>query len=195
MLSITKPNLLAAGAASRHPAAGLCAPVGAQQQQRGRRGVAVQASALGADAHRRRQHFVPRAKPGETAEQALERRLRESERVEERVTYIRSQAQWEQELAKVGGRSGRGGAQRYSPERCLSRKHSPLCLSPPLLHARLRPPAQAGDKLVVLEIQSEELCQTGIEEEAELQWKADKKAAMAPCMCAPGCSGSARSRK
>jgi hypothetical protein len=40
---------------------------------------------------------------------------------------------------------------------------------------------QAGDKLVVLEVQSDVLCQTGFEEEAELQWKADQKAALAPC--------------
>ena len=42
-------------------------------------------------------------------------------------------------------------------------------------------PVQAGDKLVVLEVQSDVLCQTGFEEEAELQWKADQKAALAPC--------------
>lgn len=41
-------------------------------------------------------------------------------------------------------------------------------------------PLQAGDKLVVLEIQSEEQCQTGYPE-AELQWKADKSAAMERC--------------
>jgi hypothetical protein len=38
----------------------------------------------------------------------------------------------------------------------------------------------AGDKLVVLEVESEYLCQSGFEE-AEFQWKVDKEASMAPC--------------
>ena len=40
---------------------------------------------------------------------------------------------------------------------------------------------QAGSGLVVVEAESEEICQTGFEEEAELQWKGEKEAAMAPC--------------
>jgi len=35
--------------------------------------------------------------------------------------------------------------------------------------------------LVVLEVQSQSVCQSGFDEEPELQWKADQKAAMAPC--------------
>ncbi|KAI7837317.1 hypothetical protein COHA_008832 [Chlorella ohadii] len=41
--------------------------------------------------------------------------------------------------------------------------------------------AKAGDKLVVLEIQSQIVCQSGFEEEPELQWKEDRKRAMEPC--------------
>ncbi|GAB4820580.1 hypothetical protein N2152v2_007626 [Parachlorella kessleri] len=41
--------------------------------------------------------------------------------------------------------------------------------------------AKAGSKLVVLEIQSQSVCQTGWEEEPELQWKADQRAALEPC--------------
>jgi hypothetical protein len=33
----------------------------------------------------------------------------------------------------------------------------------------------------VLEVRSEEVCQTGFDEEAELQWKADQRAALEPC--------------
>jgi hypothetical protein len=43
-----------------------------------------------------------RAKPGETPEQALERRIRESAQVEERVIHITTQAEWDREVAKVG---------------------------------------------------------------------------------------------
>jgi hypothetical protein len=39
----------------------------------------------------------------------------------------------------------------------------------------------AGNNLVVLEVESEHVCQSGFESEAELQWKADKEAAMEPC--------------
>ena len=87
----------------------------------------------------RRVHASASLRPGETPEQALERRKRESERVEERVAYVHNFEEWEQELAK------------------------------------------AEDRLVVLEVHSEEICQTGFEEEAELQWKDDKLAALEPC--------------
>ena len=40
--------------------------------------------------------------PGETPEQALERRIRESAQVEERVIHITTQAEWDREVAKVG---------------------------------------------------------------------------------------------
>lgn len=43
------------------------------------------------------------------------------------------------------------------------------------------PLLQAGTGLVVLEAESMEVCQTGFEEEAELQWKEDQVAALAPC--------------
>ena len=78
-------------------------------------------------------------RPGETAEQALERRKRESDRVDERVSYISSIKEWETELAK------------------------------------------AGDNLMVVEVHSEEVCQTGFDEEVELQWKLDQDKALEPC--------------
>lgn len=56
-----------------------------QQQQQARRSVAA------------------RVKEGETAEQAMERRLRESAQVDERVVYIFNEQDWEKELAKVRG--------------------------------------------------------------------------------------------
>lgn len=42
-------------------------------------------------------------------------------------------------------------------------------------------PPQASDKLVVLEVQSQLVCQTGFDEEPELHWEADRRAAMEPC--------------
>jgi hypothetical protein len=35
--------------------------------------------------------------------------------------------------------------------------------------------------LVVVEVESDSLCQTGYEEEAEIQYKVDQEAALAPC--------------
>lgn len=69
----------------------------------------------------------------------MQRRLRESQRVEERVQYIYTKEDWERQMEK------------------------------------------AGDSLVVLEVESQDLCQTGFEEEAELQWKEDREAALRPC--------------
>ena len=40
---------------------------------------------------------------------------------------------------------------------------------------------QAGKKLVVLEVDSLDVCQTGLKEEAELHWKVDKQNAAGPC--------------
>jgi hypothetical protein len=76
----------------------------------------------------------------ETPEQAYERRVRESERVEERVRFVNSIPELKSELEK------------------------------------------AGDRLVVIEIESQNVCQTGWEEEAELQWKDDQKKALEPCL-------------
>lgn len=39
---------------------------------------------------------------------------------------------------------------------------------------------QAGDNLVVLEVESTEVCQTGLDE-VEHHWKEDKEAALNPC--------------
>jgi hypothetical protein len=78
-------------------------------------------------------------RPDETSEQALERRMRESARVDERVEYITDSAAFDAQLAAAGG------------------------------------------ALVVLEVHSDRVCQTGWEEEAELQWKADREAALEPC--------------
>ncbi len=58
------------------------------------------------------------------------------------------------------------------------------CTCRPTQSARCPTPAdrlQAGDKLVVLEVQSQLVCQTGFDEEPELHWKADRQAAMDPC--------------
>lgn len=79
-------------------------------------------------------------RPGETPEQAQERRLRESAQVEERVLPIADLADWDRETAA------------------------------------------AGDKLVVVEVESDKVCQTGLDEEPELHWKADQDAAMRPCI-------------
>lgn len=75
----------------------------------------------------------------ETQEQAMARRLKESERVEERVRYVDS-------VADLEG--------------CFE---------------------NAGQRLVVIEIESAEVCQTGWDEEPELHWKDDQKAALEPC--------------
>lgn len=101
--------------------------------------LAYRPSALPQAPTQRRVQTLASLRPGESPEQALERRIRESDRVDERVSYITSFKDWEQELAKAEGR------------------------------------------LVVLEVHSEEVCQTGFDEEAELQWKDDVKAALEPC--------------
>jgi hypothetical protein len=89
--------------------------------------------------HRPLKPFAASLRPGESADQTLERRTRESDQVEKRVEYISSIEEWQNELSK------------------------------------------AGDRLVVLEIHSDNICQTGEEEEAELQWKEDQQAALEPC--------------
>jgi hypothetical protein len=54
--------------------------------------------------HPCRRSVAARVKPGETPEQALERRKRESAQVEERVIYITNTREWEREVARVRGR-------------------------------------------------------------------------------------------
>lgn len=54
--------------------------------------------------HPCRRSVAARVKPGETPEQALERRKRESAQVEERVIYITDTREWEREVARVRGR-------------------------------------------------------------------------------------------
>lgn len=39
----------------------------------------------------------------------------------------------------------------------------------------------AGKRLVVLETDSDVVCETGLVEEAEIQWKRDKRVVMIPC--------------
>lgn len=78
-------------------------------------------------------------RPNETKEEALQRRMRESDQVEERVTYITNIAEFDREMKS------------------------------------------AGDRLVVVEVRSEIVCQTGFDEEPELQWKEDQQAALQPC--------------
>ena len=83
---------------------------------------------------------VSALRPNETPEEALERRLKESERVEERVTYVETIDDFEFQMEK------------------------------------------AGDRLVVVEVGSQTVCMSGWEEEPELQWKEDQKAALEPCL-------------
>lgn len=52
----------------------------------------------------------------------------------------------------------------------------------PQHHVTRRELQEAGKKLVVVEVQSEQVCMTGLEEEAELHWKQDKIAALQPCV-------------
>ncbi|KAL6768535.1 hypothetical protein ACKKBF_B11110 [Auxenochlorella protothecoides x Auxenochlorella symbiontica] len=76
----------------------------------------------------------------ENPEQAVQRRLRESEEVAERVKFLQDRVELDAALER------------------------------------------AGDSLVVLEVASEEICQTGWDEEPELQWDEDKRAALEPCL-------------
>lgn len=78
-------------------------------------------------------------RPGETEEQAYQRRLRESEQVDERVIDVDSIEEFD---------------------------------------AQLR---EAGDKLVVLEMQSDYVCQTGFDEEPEIHWKDEEGLQMSHC--------------
>jgi hypothetical protein len=41
---------------------------------------------------------------------------------------------------------------------------------------------EAGDRLVVLEVEAEGVCQTGLEEEADTNWELDRKLALQPCL-------------
>lgn len=41
--------------------------------------------------------------------------------------------------------------------------------------------ARNGDKLVLIEVTKDGVCETGLDEEPEIQWKADRAAAMKPC--------------
>jgi len=72
-------------------------------------------------------------------EDPTERRMRESQRVFERVHYVYNVEDWQREMTK------------------------------------------AGDQLVVLEVESAKVCDTGLPEEAELNWKEDKEEALKPC--------------
>ncbi|GMH43587.1 hypothetical protein BSKO_11509 [Bryopsis sp. KO-2023] len=86
-------------------------------------------------AHIPHRHFVrcqaASSRANETSKEAYERRLRESQRVEERVVDIYDSEDFEREVTK------------------------------------------ADDNLVVLEIDSVEVCQSGVAEEPELMWKQD----------------------
>jgi hypothetical protein len=86
------------------------------------------------------QQQAPALRPGETREQAAERRARESSRVEERVADVEDAQAWHKALQ------------------------------------------DAGDRLVVLEVEAEGVCQTGLEEEADTNWELDRRAALQPCL-------------
>lgn len=98
----------------------------------------------------------------ETSEQALERRVRESQEVEERVREIYTKADLTKELQQVGA------APAGLPDGAPAPKSDSQI------------DVQAAGNLVVLEVESSSVCQTGLPE-PELHWKDDKKAALAPC--------------
>lgn len=98
----------------------------------------------------------------ETSEQALERRVRESQEVEERVREIYTKADFTKELQQVGTVS------------------AAFMASWGFSHTERLFGVQASGNLVVLEVESSSVCQTGLPE-PELHWKDDKKAALAPC--------------
>ena len=201
----------------RVPLGAPCCRRQAPRDGRGRTAAGGTVAQLGRDrsppaAAGRQRRLIAHAKPGETPEQALERRMRESQQVEERVIYVTNRREWEAEVAKVcravgGCRRPCGSAAQFNPAADGGNQMHACCacdaLSCPLLAVVLhsitlhplnlnRPPnsslpllpfpaTQAGDKLVVLEIQSQIVCQSGFEEEPELQWKEDQKRAMEPC--------------
>lgn len=130
-----------------------------------------------------RPSVAPRVKPGETPEQALERRKRESARVAERVTYIYDLEDWQRELQQVGLPGGLplGAVLPADAFTAPHVVHSALIIPAACLSTSVPVLLQAGDKLVVLNIESPTVCQTGFDEEPELHWKADQAAAMEPC--------------
>ena len=78
----------------------------APRTSRGRAAAGATVAQLGRDrsppaAAGRQRRLVAHAKPGETPEQALERRMRESQQVDERVVYITNRREWDAEVAKV----------------------------------------------------------------------------------------------
>jgi len=89
----------------------------------------VRAETKTADTAKR--NVAARAHKKETQEEAMDRRLRESAQVDERVEYVSNLDELKQQLRA------------------------------------------AGNKLVVLEIMSDRVCETGMDEEAELHWKLD----------------------
>lgn len=107
-------------AASSRVAAGV--PLGAPRSRRqashagrGRAAAGATVAQLGRDrsppaAAGRQRRLIAHAKPGETPEQALERRMRESQQVEERVIYVTNRREWEAEVAKVSSLVAGGAA-------------------------------------------------------------------------------------
>ena len=121
------------------------------------------------------------AREHENAEEALQRRLKESARVEERVIQIYTAQDFDRELQEV----------------CVSLTvHDvvpSLAAAIAYLHVSKGTLAcvasatqqrqscmQAGDQLIVLEVESTEVCQTGFDE-VEHHWKEDKEEALIPC--------------
>lgn len=91
------PSLVGRAPGARRQSAVVCQSTGPQQP-----------GPLPPAAAGQRRQVAARAKPGETPEQALERRIRESAEVEERVIHITSQAEWDREVEKVGAGMGAG---------------------------------------------------------------------------------------
>lgn len=90
----------------RVPLGAPCCRRQAPRDGRGRAAAGGTVAQLGRDrsppaAAGRQRRLIAHAKPGETPEQALERRMRESQQVEERVIYVTNRREWETEVAKV----------------------------------------------------------------------------------------------
>ena len=84
-------------------------------------------------------------------EEAIKRRLRESQRVEERVVPVLDRTEFDKQVLDV-------------------MSHSSVHNS-----TEIRAGPQSKESLVVVEVSSEEVCQTGLEEEAEVHWQQDQK--------------------
>ncbi len=122
------------------------------------------------------------AREHENAEEALQRRLKESARVEERVTQIYTAQDFDRELQEVCVSltvhdvvPSLAAAIAY-----LHVSKGTLACVASATQQRQVSCMQAGEQLIVLEVESTEVCQTGFDE-VEHHWKEDKEEALIPC--------------